>query len=117
MNTIWSDFARMIFNVEVEVEASGEPGAGRPGPAEREQLDSVGGSVTYSGGSVDSDRARRAGRQRAAPPRSASRKRRAARGRRRCPSSSAASTRSTRSAATTRAGAARGKKFKKCHGV
>ena len=34
MNTIWSDFARMIYNVEVEVE--GENGAGRRGaPARR----------------------------------------------------------------------------------
>ena len=38
MNTIWSDFARMIYNVEVEVE--GENGqAGEVAPARRGQLD------------------------------------------------------------------------------
>ncbi|MGI8801454.1 MAG: preprotein translocase subunit SecA, partial [Solirubrobacteraceae bacterium] len=52
MNTIWSDFARMIFNVEVEVE-------GTNGDAPEEQLRPAGGSstrpgrVSYSGGGPD----------------------------------------------------------------
>jgi preprotein translocase subunit SecA len=49
MNTIWSDFARMIYNVEVEVE--GENGSG-PG----EGLPAQGGGnalLQYSGGSIE----------------------------------------------------------------
>jgi preprotein translocase subunit SecA len=49
MNTIWSDFARMIYNVEVEVE--GENGQGEPltptGSA------TGGASFSYSGGTLD----------------------------------------------------------------
>ena len=55
MNTIWSDFARMIFNVEVEVEGEDGNGAGavRPG-------DGTGGArqITYSGGWAPSSPAR-----------------------------------------------------------
>jgi preprotein translocase subunit SecA len=47
MNTIWSDFARMIFHVEVEVEGANGNGAGQYDPA-----NSTGGArqITYSGG-------------------------------------------------------------------
>ncbi|MBA3327091.1 MAG: preprotein translocase subunit SecA [Solirubrobacterales bacterium] len=47
MNTIWSDFARMIFNVEVEVQAEdgGEPQRYTP----RSSSSTSGGSVSYSG--------------------------------------------------------------------
>src|SRR5438046_1103292 len=47
MNTIWSDFARMIFHVEVEVEGANGNGAGQYSPAT-----STGGArqITYSGG-------------------------------------------------------------------
>jgi preprotein translocase subunit SecA len=54
MNTIWSDFARMIYNVEVEIE--GENGGGPiPTPARRPGGSATGGvtSVTYSGGTLD----------------------------------------------------------------
>jgi preprotein translocase subunit SecA len=47
MNTIWSDFARMIFHVEVEVEGTDGNGAGQYNPAT-----STGGArqIQYSGG-------------------------------------------------------------------
>jgi preprotein translocase subunit SecA len=47
MNTIWSDFARMIFHVEVEVEGTNGNGSGQYDPA-----NSTGGArqITYSGG-------------------------------------------------------------------
>jgi preprotein translocase subunit SecA len=48
MNTIWADFARMIFHVEVEVEADGG-GGGAAVP----QLGAAGGgasTMTYTGG-------------------------------------------------------------------
>src|SRR3954452_21943527 len=47
MNTIWSDFARMIFHVEVEVEGTNGNGAGQYDPST-----STGGArqITYSGG-------------------------------------------------------------------
>jgi preprotein translocase subunit SecA len=50
MNTIWSDFARMIFHVEVEVEGTNGNGAGQYDPAT-----STGGArqITYSGGAGD----------------------------------------------------------------
>jgi preprotein translocase subunit SecA len=60
MNTVWSDFARMIFNVEVEVEgADGAGGTGVREPAAPPQWSGQSGSstgggasrVTYSGGS------------------------------------------------------------------
>ena len=38
MNTIWSDFARMVFNVEVEIEDDGEPETAVPDPAEARAL-------------------------------------------------------------------------------
>jgi preprotein translocase subunit SecA len=49
MNTIWSDFARMIYNVEVQIE--GENGDGAVPP----QQSGGGGQATlqYSGGTMD----------------------------------------------------------------
>jgi preprotein translocase subunit SecA len=52
MNTIWSDFARMIFHVEVEVEGangSGEAGAVPP-PRTMPGSGTAAGNITYSGG-------------------------------------------------------------------
>jgi len=52
MNTIWSDFARMIFNVEVSMEVEGEPEQAIPDPAEASSSNWVGGGgFTYSSGS------------------------------------------------------------------
>ena len=94
MNTIWSDFARMIYNVEVEIEGENGDGgvpaaAGSGGAAARSQ---------YTGGTMDDQpsaygeagRGLRRGRGRDAAP----------------GGSSAASTSTSSSAATTRAGAA-----------
>jgi preprotein translocase subunit SecA len=60
MNSIWGDFARMIFHVEVTVEGDGAGGAGGPipppVPASRSTPGSSsatgGGNVTYSGGGM-----------------------------------------------------------------
>jgi preprotein translocase subunit SecA len=51
MNTIWSDFARMIFNVEVSREVDGEPEQPVPDPAEASSSWVGGGGFTYSSGS------------------------------------------------------------------
>jgi preprotein translocase subunit SecA len=53
MNTIWSDFARMIFNVEIATEVDGEPEQAVPDPAEAGSSSSWvgGGGLTYSSGS------------------------------------------------------------------
>jgi preprotein translocase subunit SecA len=51
MNTIWSDFARMVFNVEIAFEADGEPEQTVPDPAESSSTWVGGGGFTYSGGS------------------------------------------------------------------
>jgi preprotein translocase subunit SecA len=53
MNTIWSDFARMIYHVEVEIE--GEDGAApaelyEPGGRQAGGSSTRAGQVTYSGG-------------------------------------------------------------------
>jgi preprotein translocase subunit SecA len=49
MHAIWSDFARMIYNVEVEIE--GQDGAGGGAiPAPSSSSPTGGGSVSYSGG-------------------------------------------------------------------
>ena len=96
MNTIWSDFSRMIFHVEVQVE-------GENGDAPAQQYTPSGsstraGRVSYSGGSGTRS-AQRAGRGRG--------RRRGRRARCPSPSSSAAWPRSSRSGATTPAGAGR----------
>ncbi|HEX7291562.1 MAG TPA: preprotein translocase subunit SecA [Conexibacter sp.] len=55
MNTIWSDFARMIFNVEIAMEVDGEPETAVPDPAESSSSNWVGGGgFTYSSGSSTS---------------------------------------------------------------
>jgi preprotein translocase subunit SecA len=52
MNTIWSDFARMVFNVEVAIEREGEPEQAVPDPAESNaSWAGGGGGFTYSSGS------------------------------------------------------------------
>jgi preprotein translocase subunit SecA len=49
MNTIWSDFARMIYNVEVEIE--GENGAAEALPPQRGRRETAG--FEYSGGTLE----------------------------------------------------------------
>src|ERR1700754_3042111 len=52
MNSIWSDFARMIFNVEVEIEGeNGSEGAGLAGPPP--PASGGLGALAYSGGTLD----------------------------------------------------------------
>jgi preprotein translocase subunit SecA len=53
MNTIWSDFARMVFNVEVTMEVEGAPTEAIPDPAEASAASDWvgGGGFTYSSGS------------------------------------------------------------------
>jgi preprotein translocase subunit SecA len=51
MNTIWADFARMIFNVEVEMDTGEEPEQAIPDPAESGSSWVGGGGLTYSSGS------------------------------------------------------------------
>ncbi len=54
MSTIWSDFARMVFNVPVEIEEAGGPGArSSPSRAARPGSSTRPGRVTYSGGGDD----------------------------------------------------------------
>jgi len=50
MNTIWSDFARMIFNVEVEVEGENGDGAIPTPTRSAAGTPTGGGKVSYSGG-------------------------------------------------------------------
>jgi preprotein translocase subunit SecA len=50
MNTIWSDFARMIYNVEVEVQAQDDPAAGlAPQPGNGAGTT----TLQYSGGALE----------------------------------------------------------------
>ena len=110
MNSVWSDYARMIFNVQVNVEGE-NGGRRRPVPAFAAAGSSTrAGRVSYSGGQQRGG-CRRAGRgRRRGGRRSRAQKAYAEDGRRRrsaCPSSSSAcSTTSTRSGATIPAGAA-----------
>ena len=55
MNTIWSDFARMIFNVEVNVEGpnGGPPAPQRFSPGAAGSSSTGGGAVRYSSGGFD----------------------------------------------------------------
>jgi preprotein translocase subunit SecA len=55
MNTIWSDFARMIYNVEVQIEGENGHEAVPPPPPPRAGAGSTtgGGSLSYSGGTLD----------------------------------------------------------------
>jgi preprotein translocase subunit SecA len=50
MNTIWADFARMIYNVEVEVEGENGNGAAESLPSAGSQAAAI---LQYSGGSLD----------------------------------------------------------------
>jgi preprotein translocase subunit SecA len=50
MNTIWSDFARMIYNVEVKIE--GENGGGE-GVPQRQRAGAGAAALQYSGGTLD----------------------------------------------------------------
>jgi preprotein translocase subunit SecA len=50
MNSIWGDFARMIFHVEVTLEGEEPPTPQRRRPAPRSSSATGGGRVTYSGG-------------------------------------------------------------------
>jgi preprotein translocase subunit SecA len=54
MNTIWADFTRMVFNVEVQVEGAEEPEEVVPAPEPSSSSWAGGGSFTYSGGSSTS---------------------------------------------------------------
>jgi len=51
MNTVWSDFARMIFNVEVEIE--GENGQGAAQRYDTRSSATAAGQLSYSGGGPD----------------------------------------------------------------
>ena len=50
MATIWSDFARMVFNVPVEIEEAGGPETIVPEPRSAPGSSTASGRVTYSGG-------------------------------------------------------------------
>ena len=52
MNSIWSDFARMIFNVEVEVQAE-EGGAAEALPARTNGAAAGAAELNYSGGTLE----------------------------------------------------------------
>src|SRR5207237_4060627 len=54
MNSIWDDFARMIFHVEVTVEeeAGGAPAPAPSRPSSRSSSSTGGGQVSYSGGGM-----------------------------------------------------------------
>jgi preprotein translocase subunit SecA len=56
INTVWSDFARMVYNVEVQVEGeNGNEAVPPPPPPRREGGGSTTGrgSLSYSGGTLD----------------------------------------------------------------
>jgi preprotein translocase subunit SecA len=50
MNTIWADFARMMFNVEIELEGLEEPEEAIPATPASNSSWAGGGGLTYSGG-------------------------------------------------------------------
>jgi preprotein translocase subunit SecA len=51
MNTIWSDFARMVYNVEVEVTAEDDPAGALP--ANGQAANGGAATLQYSGGVLD----------------------------------------------------------------
>jgi preprotein translocase subunit SecA len=59
MHTVWSDFARMVYHVEVEITDAEDPAGSVPPPATRPGSGSStrSGSVTYSGGEAIDPRA------------------------------------------------------------
>ena len=112
MNNIWEEFARYIFNVEVEVEGQNGGGGGSSGPSAAARAPASAG-LNYAGGHCGRPAERAAaaaavpaGRCRPVSPRRPS-TRRTPRPSRRRRSRRAASRTRRRSAATTRAGAAR----------
>ena len=118
MNSIWSDFARMVYHVEVEIEvddpaaaqtAFGAPAGSRPAP---------GPSPTPAAAARCRAPTRSPRRPPAAAPSSSPRTRTAKRKSCSCPSSSSGSSpRTSRSGGTIPAGVGSGKKYKKCHGA
>jgi preprotein translocase subunit SecA len=54
MNTIWTDFARMIFNVEIEIDGLEEPEEAIPATPASNSSWAGGGGLTYSGGASSS---------------------------------------------------------------
>ncbi len=120
MNSVWTDFARMIFNVEVNVEGPERrrrrrrrPSFAAAGSATRAGRVSYSGGHSATGAGALAAAAAAAGAAAAGLRRGGRRQAEAAAGRR----AARASTTSTRSGATTPAGAGSGKKFKKCHGA
>ena len=117
MNSIWADFARLIFHVEVTLE--GDNGSGRRRQRSRPSAGSSsatgGGRVSYSGGGAPQPARWRWPR----PPEPAAAEAEAGYDEepRSARSSSAGSTRASRSAATIPCWCGSGKKFKKCHGA
>ncbi len=116
MNSIWGDFARLIFHVEVTRRgrtAARPSSAPAPRRAPRRSSPTGGGRVTYSGGA-----ARHRARWRCAAAGGAGRRRRTPRGGdgRRSTSSSAAST-GEQIGRNDPCWCGSGKKFKKCHGA
>ncbi len=117
MNSIWADFAQMIFHVEVtplgpDGQPMQAPAQSRPSPAASSATG--GGRVTYSGGGVAAGAGAIARLPRATP------RRRATAAIRRSSylsSSSGGSIRPTRSGRNDPCWCGTGKKFKKCHGA
>ena len=110
MHSIWDEFSKLVFRAEVEV----EPGAATAPPATAANQPTA---LDYSGGTAGgpalgarTGRGRR--RWRPAPSTPPPRRRSAATW-----SRPWSKTSTTKSAATTRVGAASGKKYKKCHGA
>ena len=121
MDSIWEEFARLIFHVDVELAGrrrSRRPSAPTSEPTERRALRRHRGGPALRARRGRAPRRRRRGGDRARP-----------RPLQRRPATAAAARdgdatpprssrpRTRRSAATTPAGAAAGKKFKKCHGA
>ena len=112
MNTIWSDFARMIFNVEVE--AVEEDGGARAALRAQRARRRAPGGVSYSGGAAAAAERARDGRRRR---RRGERARRGgARGSARRSSSACLSEEQT-VGRNDPCWCGSGKKFKKCHGA
>ncbi len=119
MNSVWTDFARMIFNVQVNVEgAERRRRAAWPQLRRLGQLDARRARVSYSGGAAPSAPARWPPRppppaSRPTAPRATAKARRPS-----CfPSSSSASSTTSTARPQRPVLVRRGKKFKRCHGA
>ena len=114
MHSIWEEFSKLIFHVEVEIDpAQAEAAFAANGGREPAALDYSGGTPEAQPSALQQVAAggrRRRGRRRRPRQRGGNGARRGGRDR------GQGRARRT-SAATTRAGAASGKKFKKCHGA